>query len=56
MRTGDYRYQPKGRMCANCKYKHRDCSHLPFNEMPVIEDLKSYGIFIVKCTDFTKEE
>jgi hypothetical protein len=44
-------HQPKGSMCAVCKFSSRDCSKLPFNEMPV---LKTYsdGTKAVKCTEF----
>ena len=55
MKTGECRYQPKGRMCSSCQHKHRDCSHLPFNEMPVIEKYIQTGVMVVKCVDFTKD-
>lgn len=45
-------YQPKGSMCAACKHKHRDCSKLPFSEMPVM--LKHDGVKIVNCKEFER--
>jgi hypothetical protein len=43
--------QPKSSMCAVCKFSNRDCSKLPFNEMPI---LKTYsdGTKAVKCSEF----
>lgn len=41
-------YQPKGGMCGSCKHVKRNCSALPFDQMPVIERTPSAAI--VKCT------
>jgi hypothetical protein len=47
-------YQPKGRMCASCVHFFRNCSHLKFAEMPVIETDKKTGVKIVKCTEYER--
>lgn len=47
-------YQPKGQMCANCKHKHRDCSHLEFDKMPVIEYSALQGIKVVACRQYDR--
>lgn len=44
-------HQPKGSMCAVCKFSNRDCSKLPFNEMPILKTY-SNGTKTVKCTRF----
>ncbi|SUB64029.1 Uncharacterised protein [Plesiomonas shigelloides] len=50
--TQTVHYIPKGSMCAVCKQKNRDCSHLDFERMKVITD---YGWDkIVKCTEFER--
>lgn len=41
--------QPKGGMCFSCAHRERDCSALPFWDMPVIETVD--GVRIVMCTD-----
>ena len=47
-------YIPKGSMCASCQHKHRDCSHLPFRDMPRLSEyLRMY--VVVKCTDYKRE-
>lgn len=53
MSTNKLLYQPKGSMCAACKHKMRDCSKLPFADMPVI--LKHDGVKIVKCKEFERD-
>jgi len=47
-------HQPKGSMCAACKFSTCDCSKLQFDKMPV---LKKYpdGTKAVKCTEFQHE-
>lgn len=40
--------QPKGGMCNSCARSGRDCSALPFEDMPVIETVD--GVRIVICT------
>lgn len=43
-------HQPKGGMCSTCVHLVlRNCSHLPFESMPVIE--VSDNVKIVRCTD-----
>ena len=42
-------YQPKGSMCESCRFRSKDCSHLPFNKMqPVLE--RSDRTVIVRCS------
>lgn len=51
--TGDKpikRYQPKGGMCAGCVYRDDNCSHLPFDTMPVLA--LGNRIAIVRCTEY----
>lgn len=38
----------KGGMCASCQHAKRNCSTLPFDQMPVIE--RTPGAIIVRCT------
>jgi len=52
-------YHPKGSMCKVCEHVNRDCSHLWFAEMRVIEVNKidpflDGGMLTktVECTDF----
>ncbi len=45
-------YQPKGSLCFNCVHKARDCSHLPFHEMRVVEYV--WNVRIVRCTEYKK--
>tara|TARA_Y100001968_G_scaffold10663_1_gene8936 strand:+ start:49253 stop:49408 length:156 start_codon:yes stop_codon:yes gene_type:complete len=41
-------HRPKGRMCAGCIRRERDCSALPFAQMrPIGKDQD--GTIIVKC-------
>ncbi|MGZ8164116.1 MAG: hypothetical protein ACXW04_01250 [Methylobacter sp.] len=49
-------YQPKGGMCGNCVNSARDCSHLNFKKMNVIEKYSFFEktVFIVICTDFER--
>ncbi|WP_157826530.1 hypothetical protein [Halomonas sp. MES3-P3E] len=47
-------YQPKGGMCATCARQHKDCRHLPFNEMQVLS--KSKGVSIVRCAEYKRVE
>lgn len=47
-------YQPKGGMCATCKHKHRDCSHLKFDKMPVIDYSALQKIKIVACREYER--
>ena len=44
--------QPKGGMCASCAHRARDCSMLPFGEMPTIEIVE--GVRIVRCTAYIR--
>lgn len=39
---------PKGGMCRTCQHAQRDCSTLPFDQMPVIK--RTPGAIIVRCT------
>lgn len=42
-------YQPKGGMCRTCVHHLlRNCSTLPFDQMPVIE--RTPAAIIVRCT------
>lgn len=52
MNTNKINHQPKGSMCAACKHKMRDCSKLPFSDMPV--RLKYDGVKIFKCKEFKR--
>ena len=45
-------YIPKGGMCATCKHQDRDCSHLPFNEMRIIDYNETLAV--VKCDEFER--
>lgn len=49
-------YQPKGGMCAVCRYREIDCSGLEFNKMKPIFKEDRDGIVIVKCDRFTRRE
>lgn len=46
-------HHPKGSMCTACAHRDRDCTHLDFQAMSVIE---RYGLTfaVVRCTDFTR--
>lgn len=41
-------HQPKGGMCCTCQHAQRNCSTLPFDQMPVIE--RTPSAIIVRCT------
>lgn len=43
-------YQPKG--CAGCLDRFEDCSHLDFEQMPVIEQRDD--VQVVRCVYYTK--
>ena len=50
-------YQPRGSMCAECQHRDRDCSGLPFSDMPVLEMGRGAGDRIyaaVRCTEYVK--
>ena len=47
-------YQPKGGMCATCRYAKRDCSDLPFASMPVIK-VYPYGTKAVRCKEWERK-
>ncbi len=51
-------YQPKGSMCSVCEHLFRDCSHLPFSTMEVMEKNKNLANctieLVVKCTEFQR--
>lgn len=49
----DEPYQPKGSMCAACQHAKRDCSALPFGQMPVIKRYPD-GVKAVRCQQFEK--
>lgn len=40
-------YQPKGGMCRTCQHAQRNCSALPFDQMPAIE--RTPAAIIVRC-------
>ena len=40
--------RPKGGMCSACAHAERDCSALPFSDMPLIEVVDN--VRIVRCT------
>lgn len=50
------KFQPKGGMCFSCKHIKRDCSGLPFDEMPVIAYEDSQVLRIVRCLEFERAE
>ena len=41
---------PKGSICCACQHRHRDCSDLDFERMPVLHVRD--GIRFVRCTEF----
>ncbi len=49
-------YQPKGRMCMQCKHRDKDCSHLDFKSMQVLGEYETGLVSFVKCSEYTKEE
>jgi len=51
-------YVPKGGMCAVCQHQQDDCSHLNFEEMPVISiDASPQGtVLTVRCKIFAKPD
>ena len=45
-------YYPKGSLCISCVHRARNCSGLPFRQMPVH---RADGIdAVVICTDFRR--
>ena len=46
-------HHPKGGMCRVCRHRARDCSHLQFDKMRVID--KYDNKVIVKCEGFKRE-
>ncbi len=46
-------HQPKGSMCMSCAHKAKDCSALPFAQMPPIE--RTGLTVIVRCQYWVKE-
>lgn len=45
-------HRPSGRMCQNCLYcAVRNCSYLPFADMPKIKKDKD-GTIVVKCSEY----
>jgi hypothetical protein len=46
-------YQPKGGMCAGCKFKNDNCSELEFSKMPVID--KDDEVMIVRCIKYKRQ-
>lgn len=47
-------HRPRGRMCAICVNKDRNCAHLDFKTMPKIDQDKD-GMIVVKCIEFKKK-
>jgi hypothetical protein len=47
-------YQPKGSMCMACVNRNSNCSHLKYEEMPVIQRTTHW--VIVKCTAFNARQ
>ena len=45
-------HQPKGGMCRTCVHLLRNCSTLPFDQMPVIE--RTPAADIVRCTEYKR--
>ena len=45
-------YHPKGGMCLTCGHAQRNCSHLPFSTMPVIE--RYDRVARVRCTGYVR--
>ena len=45
-------YQPKGSMCATCKFSEKDCSNLDFKSMQKLGKGDADGVVIVKCWHF----
>jgi hypothetical protein len=52
MSTNAMIFQPKGGMCMTCRHAKRDCSDLPFHDMPVVE--RYYLVARVRCTEHVK--
>ena len=53
MTPGAVVYQPKGGMCMTCKHMLvRNCSNLPFHNMPMIRLTEL--VAIVRCTEHVK--
>jgi hypothetical protein len=51
----DEKFIPRGFMCITCKHAFRNCSHLDFEKMQVINKYKD-GYKEVKCVEFDKVE
>lgn len=51
----DEPHQPKGSMCAACQHAARDCSALPFGQMPVIKRYPD-GAKAVRCSSFARRD
>ena len=52
-------YQPKGGQCASCMRNKDDCSHLPFDEMRVLEThggMEWDCVKIVSCSSYSRSE
>ncbi|SER36714.1 MULTISPECIES: hypothetical protein [Pseudomonas] len=47
------KHRPKGSMCVTCAHALRNCSHLPFEAMPVIARDRD-GVSVVRCGDFMR--
>ncbi|PTQ70399.1 hypothetical protein C8K61_106121 [Pseudomonas sp. GV071] len=45
-------HQPKGGMCCACQHAYRNCSSLPFKQMPPLA--RDGDWVIVRCTDFKR--
>lgn len=46
------KYQPKGSICATCKFLKSDCSGFDFSSMPVHS--KNESGYVVVCTEFVR--
>jgi hypothetical protein len=46
-------HQPKGSMCATCRYKHKNCKGLDFASMPPHQ--KQGDTIVVICSKFRHE-
>ena len=51
----DVTYQPKGSMCQACQHRSEDCSHLPFNQMRVVESINHGSVQVVRCSEYIKD-
>lgn len=48
------KYQPKGSQCANCKFKHNDCSKLEFHKMRMYS--RDSSVTVVLCNKFASDK